>query len=444
MIYIIAPHSLQVNITSHNRIFSFYNSLKKRKEVKVIFPSPAFNMHWFTDQVKEAVPENPDFITLKTRLNPIQKFAFKTGLYQKYRWLWYTAYIVHYLVYFKDIYYSNKELTAYLKTVGITEKDTLIVSGPPFSFFDEALKAAKNSGCMLILDYRDPWNYGYMPVYRNPFWERMIRFFERRIENRMLSTAAAANCVHAKIRDCFPRKFRSKIHVVQNGSNADFIDADSIEKHPEKFKIIYLGTIHNAQLNNEGFFQGIVKLISDKKIKAGRLELVFAGTARNKRLHQLLKKYKLEDFSSVTDRMNIADVMKESYSAAAFLHLKYQGRKTVYPSKHTDYLALQKAILLPQTDDGVLADSITENNAGYACKSFDEFYNALLELWSKYEKGENMKIERGNNFLYSISREHEAERLAAIIERLVYEKETAPVMLSLLKTEHIPLLKAAR
>src|SRR5690606_31230016 len=118
---------------------------------------------------------------------------------------------------------------------------------------------------------------------------------------------------------------------------------------------------------------------------AGRLELVFAGSARNKRLLQLLEKYQLRDFSLVTERMNLDDTMKESYRASAFLHLKYQGRKTVYPSKHTDYLALQKAILLPQTDEGVLAASITENEAGHVCRSFDDFYSALLTLWCKYE-----------------------------------------------------------
>lgn len=430
MIYIIAPHSLKVNITSHNRILSFYNCFKKRGwDVKVIFPSSAFNMHWFTDTVKEFPPSTEDFVTIQTDLNLIQKFAFRPGLYQNYRLLWYISYFIHYIIYFKDLYYSNKGLSRYFAETELSDKDILVVSGPPFSFFEESGKIAAKSGSALILDYRDPWNYSYVPVYRKLFWGKLIRLIERGVENKLLNKADSVNCVHEKIKASFPKRFHSKINIIQNGSNAAYINPDLIQERPTTFKIVYLGTIHDEQLKDERFFFTVRKLIEGNMIDPAQFQLAFIGADRNKVLLKVLKKYNLLEYAVITKRLGIAETMDASYDAAAFLHLKYSGRSEVYPSKHTDYLALQKTILLPASDRGVLAESIVMNDAGAVCDDQEGFYKVLNKLWEKFTAGESMKIERTGKFLYSISRESEAERFATIIHQVELRKKTAIVPL---------------
>jgi len=420
MIYLIAPHSLKLNTTSHNRIFSFYTAIKNNgEEVKVFYPSPDLNTYWFSGQ-KETLndTDNNDFFTVDTHLNLIQKLAFNSGLAKRYKAFWYLYYMLHYLIYQRDIYFTNNALWKCLRKFKVSSSDTLIVSSPPFGLFYEAYIIKKITKCHLILDYRDPWTYGYYPVGRKPLFSWLSKLLERNRENKILENATYITCVHNSIKSFFPEKYQNKTFIVHNGANSKFIDFNKIEAHPKHFRIVYLGTIHEEQLKEEVFFSAISKIIKNKNISPSLFEIAFIGSIKCTSLHEIIKKYQLQKFVRITDRRSIQKALEIGSSASALLHLRYGDRQQLITSKHTDYLALQKPILLPISDNGDIANSILEHHAGYVCNSPDECYNVLQELWEKYQRGESFKIPRSKEFLYSISREAEAEKLVKIIKSL--------------------------
>jgi hypothetical protein len=94
------------------------------------------------------------------------------------------------------------------------------------------------------------------------------------------------------------------------------------------------------------------------------------------------------------------------------LHLRYGKKKEVITSKQADYLAFQRPILLPMSDEGDLAESILNHHAGYVCKSKEECLIALEKVWDKFIKKENLFIPQSDEFTKSISREFIADKFA--------------------------------
>lgn len=419
MIYIVAPHSLKVNTTSHNRIQSFYRALKANgHEVKIFFPSSLLNTCWFDGQKEVGAQyENDDFITIETELNPVQKLAFESNLAKKSRVFWYLFYIVHYLIYRRDIYYTNNALGKSLDKLGISELDSLIVSSPPFGLFYEAYLVKEKTNCKLLIDYRDPWTYGYHPVGRNILFSKISKKLERNRENRILASASYITCVHQSVKRFFPSFFVDKIKIIRNGANTQYLDTSKIEECPSKFRIVYLGTIHTAQLQEDVFFQGVSNFIQLHNINEDSFELLFVGSIKCGSLHEMVQKYKLQPFTRITDRKSTEEALKIGYGAAAFLHLRYGHRNELITSKHADYLALQKSILLPVSDNGDIAKGIMENKAGYVTNNVNEFCSALQVLWERYQRRESLRINRTDEYVRLISRDYEARKLVDLIEK---------------------------
>lgn len=418
MIYILAPYSLEINTTSHNRILSFYRAIKQKGlAVKVIYPGEAWDKKWFIGQVKESatLADNKDFIQIIPKLNFLERLAFRSPVAEKSWLVWLLVSKLFYFLHRRDIYYPGKSLLDFFGESHLAADDILIASGPAFSLHNAAIDLAKKYQCKLMLDYRDPWTFGYPPLEGNRLFFWLSRKMERRSELEGLKLSKWISCVQESAINYFPAGFREKIRVIRNGANLSLIEAGEIVDRPPKFRIVYLGTIHQSQLKEAVFFRAIRQLINERRISPDLLELVFIGASRSHALPERIAEYQLNEYVSVTKRMSVRQAMRHAYSASVLLHLRYGNISEVLTSKQADYLALQKPIFLPVSDEGELARSIREHQAGYVCHNFEECYAALEELWEKHVRGESFRIPRSEEFLYSISREHEAEKLVRLV-----------------------------
>ena len=99
-----------------------------------------------------------------------------------------------------------------------------------------------------------------------------------------------------------------------------------------------------------------------------------------------------------------------------FLHLKYGDRSQIITSKNADYLMFNKPILLPVSDKGDLAESITRYKAGYICSGIEETVNALNKEYKKFLNKENVTLDNGDfSFL---SRSEISKKLLTVIKNL--------------------------
>jgi len=426
MIYILAPFSLNVNTTGKNRILSFYKQLKDN-DLDAVILSPGLldnekNLFVHSAISTEETEISPDFIYLEKESSTRDSILsnIKNSKLSK---IWNLFNLLN--IFFKgyDLNYPSSSLFNYFEKNPLKKEDIVIASAPPFSLFYSAASITEKYECKLVLDYRDPWTHGYLPIDNKFIMGKIKKLTGRVLENSILESASLINCDSHNVKLLFPEKFQHKIEVILNGANLNAIEQDEILDHYPTFRVIYLGTIYNDQLKDETFFSALHDFLNEKNIAKGEFEIVFVGSIKNKKLPTLISKYRLQNYTLITPRVDIKEAMKIAYTASAFLHLKYGDRVEVDTSKHLDYLALQKPILLPITDYGNVAKSISDNNAGYVCNDKVECIKAIEELWSKYKSGKSLRTPRTSDFLYNISREAEAEKLVKNIKALQQRNE---------------------
>ena len=376
--------------------------------------------------------ENEDFIFLSTESTLVSRFASWLSARSKFKIIWYLLNLYYLIFKGSDLHYPVSALNAFFTSHALGKDDLLIASGPPFSLFKAAASLAAKFKCKLVLDYRDPWTYGYAPIDSRLFIDKLKTLAGRSQEDKALKIAAFVNCDSASVKALFPKRFQEKVNVILNGANLSAIKTDKIVDYCEVFRIVYLGTIYYDQLEDETFFACARDFIQRNVVVPGKFEIVFVGASKNIKLPILIKKYNLEPYTIITHRMDIEKAMDIACTASVFLHLRYGTNTEVDTSKHLDYLALQKWILLPVTDHGNVASSIISNKAGYVCNNTKECMTALEDLWAIFETGGGFRIKRDQEFLYNISREAEAAKLVEIVRQHVL-KEEADVATGLLK-----------
>ncbi|WP_207536403.1 hypothetical protein [Desertivirga arenae] len=421
MIYILSPYNIDINTTARNRILSFYSALSKHGlAVKILNPPLlARDTEAKSKGILKYEGDGDDILSFELRENKIEQLIAKligNGNNRKATTL---LGFLSLLIKGCDFYYPANSLKEYFKSYPLQAQDVLIASGFPYSLFKVAAELAREKNCKVILDYRDPWTYTYIPLDSNALIGRIKNKLQRKTEELCLATAEKAFCDSEPVKKLFPPKYQDKIGVLLNGANLQVIKTERIIAHYPVFRIVYLGTLYNDQLTDLSFFRALSHLIASKQIAQGQLEVLFVGSLSNALLPETIINFGLTEFIKITRRLSLLEAIEIAYTAAAFLHLKYGDRTEIDSSKHLDYLALQKPILLPSSDQGNVEKSIKEQHAGYVCYSENECYGAMQELWEKHQKGESFIIPRSERFLYGISREAEAEKLVKVVKRLV-------------------------
>ena len=410
-IILILPY-LHVNTTSSTRFKSFIIAFQKYNNVKlkvvVVNYSNQKSYSGGMDLENTDPNETPNFelIDFKPNLNQIQKIGFQfldSGNFK----LWRVFQLLHLVLYRNDIFNIG---TLNLKKPSLNfEYGFVITSGGHFSYFSTASVLAKQLNYKLILDYRDPWTFAYTPIDGLKLVHRLKKWVGREKEIQLLQQADLISIVSKSLKGSFPTQFQEKIVVIPNGSN--YTEHEIIKTTPsDKFNIVYAGTIYNEQLIDDSFFEAFKQFIADKDQKI--ISLQFLGANHNKTLKNKLKKYQIQQICEVTKRLKKEEMLTYLNNASLFLHLKYGTKKEVITSKQADYLAFQRPILLPISDEGDLAESIINHHAGYVCKSKEEIVIVLEELWAKFIKGENLFIPQSKEFSKSISREFIANEFA--------------------------------
>ena len=334
---------------------------------------------------------------------------------------WYTLYkIIHFLyiiIYKRDVYdfYRNFRAAEAQKAFRFTKNDVIITSAPPYSALNIGYYLKRKYGAKWIIDYRDPWTIGYLTLGFSSYSNKLRRVIQRKEEIKFLESADFIITVSDSLKKLFPVKFQHKIKVIPNGANTDEMDLSKINPRPSCFSMVYAGTIHPQQLEQVYFFEVVKKFIVDNNILPENFKIHFVGSSDSSALRNEILKHHLGEYVNITARTDLSVLYEFMYDASMFLHLKYANRDKIITSKQYDYLALQKPILLPETDEGDIQDSILENNAGYVCNSSEELYKVLQKEYSKFENNEDVRIYREEQFVKSISRNTASDKLLELL-----------------------------
>jgi glycosyltransferase involved in cell wall biosynthesis len=412
-IIILFPH-LRENTTSFARFYTVVDVLLEQgftiKIIEFTFPiTKSLGMgHDVASETLNSKIKN-HILSVEPKLNLLQKAAFdsiKNGNIKLSKIFNY----FHQLIFKRDIFYpGNKTLTQI--NVCTNNGGCILSFGGPFSWFAFADKLADKLNYDLILDYRDPWTFGYTSLSSYTIIQNIKNNLQRKKEMQLLRKASLITTVSETLKSYYPKEFQEKLFVISNGSNYEEKEI-FIEIQPETFDVVYLGTIYHEQLEDESFFKAFQSFIQHKD--QSKINLNFLGSHLNPALKNVLHKYGLHHITTITKRLSKTEVLPYLNKASIFLHLKYGERSGIITSKQADYLAFRKPILLPITDHGDLEKSITQNNAGFVGNSMDDILGFLENRWSTFIKNDVITLHSTVD-LKDLSREAQAKKFVDLI-----------------------------
>lgn len=380
----IIPH-LKVNTTSTSRFKSIIKEIWLRgydiKIINFLYPiNKPIGLGHQEDPNQLETYLNDHLINIRVELNLLQKITFFT-LNRLRRPFWKLFNWIHQMIFGFDVFTPGKiDLKKY--NLHTRSNQIIMAFGGPFSIFKYAYDFAELTNSKLILDYRDPWTFGYTPLDSSSVIYKLKIFRTRSLELKFLNQAWMIVTVSKTLRKLLPFHFQEKTYVFPNGCNFSENDIVINNKRPKTFNIVYAGTVYNDQLKDEIFFKAISQFIKDKD--RSKIRLQFLGSLGNLKLISKLKKHQILEITQITSRLSNKDLLEYFNEASLFLHLRYHKRKEIISSKQADYLFFRKFILLPNSDNGDLAESIRENSAGFVCNSIAENLQVLEMLWNKF------------------------------------------------------------
>lgn len=383
----ILPH-LRVNTTSVSRFKSIIKeAVQQGHHVKVIEFLFPLNKSIGLGQQLDNKSELEDYIkdhlvSISIKPNILQKAAF--FLLNKFeKPYWKVVNWLHQGIFNNDIFYPGKPVNDCLVS---NHQETMVIAfGGPFGVFSYAEEISDLYDAKLVLDYRDPWTFGYVSLDSSPFVHSLKMSILRKRELRILEKASLITTVSNTLKSYFPAEYQFKVNVFENGTNFNLSDLN-LPSDTESFNIVYLGTIYNNQLQDEVFFRAVKIFIENKKV--GLVKWYIIGAIDNKCLINKISEYGLTPYVEITPRIAKAELLRYLKNASVFLHLRYGQEKGIITSKQADYLFFNKPILLPVSDSGDISESIIKHNAGYVCNTVEENLEVLETLLDKFTKGE--------------------------------------------------------
>lgn len=397
--------------TSFNRLLSISENLSKYFEVYFIYGRE-------NDSNREETRKNLFEIPIVFNKGIIQKVH--SFLRNKNAYAAKLFFILYYFFTRKEILDFKQNALSYFQhnKIEFKKDDIIFATHPTLSLQSLGCELKKKYNCKLILEYRDPGVFGYKLIFEKAWMTKARKFFLKDKEVRNIESADLIITVSQSLKIFFPEKYQHKIHVIKNGFDNKLMDYSKIFCSKEQFILVYLGTIYDVQLSDLTFFKAISKFIELYNIQPTQFKLRFVGSGDSIMLKKIIRKFELNFYCDITEKMEIDKVYSNLYDAAMFFHLKYGDRKEIITTKQYEYLAFQKPILLPVNDYGDLEESIKKYDAGFVCESEKEIVDVLKMSIDNHFNGNPRRITRTEDELYDLSRQGQEEKLLKLIDKL--------------------------
>jgi glycosyltransferase involved in cell wall biosynthesis len=276
----------------------------------------------------------------------------------------------------------NPEAWQKIKDILIRENiKTIIVSGDPFLFY-YATQLKKETGCRLILDYRDLWNdHSFYRKYLR-LTDKQWSFFEE-AENSALKACDTVITVDEHLKQILSKRLtaeeKGKIHVIHNGFDADdFTDTTPAKREKDKKITLYFSGNIATDLNEIvlHFANCFLKLKQNLPQTYSGIEIHLKGKMDNS-LFKKISALNLENLILDNNFVNLKTYNEEVLQADMGILLLSEEYAHSYTTKFSDYLFLNKKMLVLGYP-GEISTFLKSNNCG------DIF--TMNETYSFFEK----------------------------------------------------------
>lgn len=249
--------------------------------------------------------------------------------------------------------------------------DLILGSFPPAEVVNTALILAKQNKIKLITDLRDG-------ITTNSELGFVQRKRLKDLETRIAENSDIVLSVSAPILTSFNQKhnFKGNLYEVRNGFDFDHEPNDHFNS---TFTISYGGTFYGRRMPNF-FFEAIISLLNEQKIKEFKINLL--GVGHNFPIPDQLKPH-IQVFEKITYTQSIEFFKNADALLLIIGKSKFKG---VYTGKLFDYLGSSKPIIALVDIGDVAAKLINDCHAGFVADSdnVNEIKVAIMkayDLW---------------------------------------------------------------
>lgn len=279
------------------------------------------------------------------------------------------------LFYFPDPYigWLPKAVSASTDMIKSWRPDIILASSPPPTSLLVAARLSRIHNIPWVADLRDLWvDHQY---YQQPGWRR---FFETKMERRVLSSAADFITVSDPLAETLRDKYGKPTAVVLNGFDpSDYPTGSSVPFNDGCLRILYTGVVYEGKQDPTALFEALRRLGP----LAEKIRVVFHGIYLNS-VREMIKRYNAQGIVEVNNLVPYTDSLKLQTEADILLLLLWtdQSQRGVYTGKLFEYIGARRPILAIGPPGNVAAEMILKKEAGVVTSDPEEIAS-LLRNW---------------------------------------------------------------
>jgi glycosyltransferase involved in cell wall biosynthesis len=335
------------------------------------FSQKGIEVEWLTEQHEE-IPSN---FNLKLHQIPFYKHK---GLLGKIEWT--IKNILNLLFDYRNNYFTEKILTL------TQNKQYDLVFCSTFHTFGlkSALKVAQKQNIPLHIDLRDIVEQCDTNEYNNSkialgLISKLYRNINISRRNKVLKQADSITTVSPWHAD-FIKQFNPNTHLIYNGYDSNLF----IPQHTksEFFDIIYTGKWYSPTLQDPTLLFQALAEINNPQIRL----IWYTNADVHSQISKLAQQHNLTTPLIINNYVPNNEIPNLLNQSSIILVLTNKGNRGIMTTKFFEAIGVEKPILCVRSDEGCLAQTIQETNAGLAATNVTEVKEFILFHYNQWQK----------------------------------------------------------
>lgn len=335
------------------------------------FSQKGIKVEWLTEQHEE-IPSN---FNLKLHQIPFYKHK---GLLGKIEWT--IKNILNLLFDYKNNYFTEKILTL------TQNKQYDLVFCSTFHTFGlkSALKVSQKQNIPLHIDLRDIVEQCDTNEYNNSkialgLISKLYRNINISRRNQVLKQADSITTVSPWHAD-FIKQFNPNTHLIYNGYDSNLF----IPQHTksEFFDIIYTGKWYSPTLQDPTLLFQVLAEINNPQIRL----IWYTNADVHSQISKLAQQHNLTTPLIINNYVPNNEIPNLLNQSSIILVLTNKGNRGIMTTKFFEAIGVEKPILCVRSDEGCLAQTIQETNAGLAATNVTEVKEFILFHYNQWQK----------------------------------------------------------
>lgn len=250
-------------------------------------------------------------------------------------------------------------------------------------------KMAKKLQIPLVVDLRDIVEQYAQPV----GLQRVAGFFKLRWlnrwrRNRLLRSVDAVTTVSpwhvAEL-----QKYNSHIRLIYNGFDADEFYPNAVKT--DKFVITYTGRLLGGAYQNPTlFFEAMRTLCKEAKFREDVCVRWFVDGDSERQILSLTQQFDLGDCTELNALVSATEIPNILRASSVVLVLTEKstanGPHGVMTTKFFEALGCEKPVLCVRSDEGCLAEVVSQTNAGVAATNVEQVEQFIREKYAEWQQ----------------------------------------------------------